>query len=106
MKEILVLFQSHQIAMLIPKQRGEGFKKVPLGHHACPLSALAYEIGYDLYGLDGALEVQTGYIALDDHERLTEKAVRPLAKFFGLPWRVVGMTEFWAKHPLKTAPVT
>lgn len=102
MKEILVCFHQTRISMLIPKGRGDGFLKVPLGHHDCPLSRLAYQIGYDLSGLDGALEVETGYIVRNEYPVLLEKAVKPVAQLLGMPWRIVEKNEYWANHPTKT----
>lgn len=102
-KEILVCFFMMRIDMLIPKVRGTGFRKVPLGHHDCPLSRMAYKIGYDLWGLDGALEIDTGHISRDAHEGLMEDVVSPIAEHLGLPWRVVSETEYWNRHPVKSA---
>lgn len=101
-KEILVYFLTYQIFMLIPKQRGQGYKRQPLGHHICPLSELAYEIGFDLYGLGGHLEVCTGYMDPDDHPRLIEKAVKPISALLNYDFRIVGYTEFWQNHPIKS----
>lgn len=105
-KEILVYFQQTTIDMLIPKQRGGGFKMVPLGHHHCPLSMLAYQIGFDLFGLDGALEVQTGWISPGSEKRLINQAVRPIAELLGFSWRVVTRTEYYANHPRVTVRVS
>ena len=97
--EILVCFFQWHMSLLIPKKRGNGFQKVPLGHKVCPLSSLAYKIGYDVYGLDGALDVQTGWIGSSDQDRLVEKVVKPIADLLGYPWRVVDRSDFWSNHP-------
>lgn len=63
---------------------------------------MAYQIGYGITGLDGALEIETGYIFRDNYEQLIAKVVRPIAQHLGMPWRVVDETECWAMHPVKT----
>lgn len=98
--EILVMFSQRSIDMLIPKKRGTGFLKTPLGHHHCPLADMQYEIGFDLWGFDGSLTIMTGWIEKKDYDNLIEVAVRPIAVHLGFPWRVVTTNEFWENHPI------
>jgi hypothetical protein len=102
-KELLICVQRDQraVMVLVPKQRGEGFLKVPLGHHVNAVSKLCEEIGYDTFGLEGHLHFETGYI---NHGEQWNKAVAhigdALAAHYGLPWREVREPEFWDNHPI------
>lgn len=98
--EILVMFFDRSIEMLVPKRRGEGFLKMPIGHHYSPLAAFISELGYDAYGLDGNISVQTGYIPRADEAKWVEKVVAPIAEHLGFPFRVVRPAEYWDKHPI------
>ena len=104
MKELLVYARpfGSEINILVPKMRGTGYLKVPLGHHACPLSSLAYDIGFDLYGLEGSLDVQTGYYEEARCEELLAHIMPLLAKHYGMTWRLVDTDEYQANHPIKT----
>lgn len=104
-REILVLIGYRNIYMLIPKKRGVGYLKQPLGHHACPLSELAYQIGFDMCGLDGHLEVCTGYIAPNRHQYFIDKAVKPISNLLGYEYRLVTDREFFANHPVQVTGV-
>lgn len=95
-KELLVLFRSKSIGILVPKQRGEGFLKVPLGHHNCPLSQLARDIGYDIFGLDGELEIQTGYIEQADYAKMQAEVIQPISELTGFAYRVVQPEEYYS----------
>lgn len=44
-KIILVFFGTNDINLLIPKKRGKGYLKQPIGHFNCPLSTLSRDIG-------------------------------------------------------------
>lgn len=103
-KEILVCFLSGRVEMLIPKKRGEGFLKVPLGHHHNGLSKVAMTLSYDVFGLDGALEIvlprSQAYIMPKDQTVFLKTNVEPLTNYLGFPYRVVSSGEFWTKHPV------
>jgi hypothetical protein len=105
MKELLVLARpdTYEVNILVPKRRGEGFVKVPLGHHVSPLTQIAYDIGYDIFGLDGSLAVQTGFIWRDKKKALLEHIMPPIAAHYGMPWREIGADEYWQLHPLGDA---
>lgn len=100
--EILVAFFVGRVDMLIPKKRGGGFLKVPLGHHHNGLSRVAMNTQYDVTGLDGALEIEIGRchsIMEKDRPEFLKRSVEPLANYLGFPYRVVDHNEYWAKHP-------
>lgn len=100
-KILLVYFSVESIDILVPKKRGEGFLKVPLGHHACDLSTFTSEhISFDVFGLDGMLSVQTGYISQSQYAELEESVVKPLSAFYNYPYKIVSHEEFWSHHPL------
>ncbi|MGQ1270003.1 hypothetical protein ACT4XR_19890 (plasmid) [Acinetobacter baumannii] len=92
-KVILVFFGTKDINLLIPKKRGKGYLKQPIGHFNCPLSTLSRDIGYDFFGLDGFLKVQTGYI--NDKEEITHQVVIPISEFYGYKWREVDTNTFF-----------
>lgn len=98
-KEILACFFTRELSLLIPKKRGTGFLLVPLGHHACPLSEL--NIPYDIFGLDGSLDIQTGYIDRERRSLLEKEAIVPIAGLLGFPYRIVSENEFFENHPIK-----
>lgn len=99
-KILLVYFSVESIDILVPKKRGEGFLKVPLGHHACALSGFTNEhIPFDVFGIDGMLSVRTGRMS-QRHDELEESVVKPLSAFYGYPYKIVSHEEFWSHHPL------
>lgn len=98
-KILYVHFCRENIFILVPKSRGNGFLKVPLGHHACPLSDfILHNLDYDVYGLYGMLSVQTGFIGKDKHKALEDSVVKPLAEYYNYPYQLISHEEFWAKH--------
>ncbi|EPU8966723.1 hypothetical protein ACV0OF_003836 [Acinetobacter baumannii] len=94
-KIILVLFGIQEINMLIPKKRGKGYLKQPLGHYNCPLAALSRDIGFDFNGLDGYLEIQTGYLTDKDKVDLTQRVVVPISNFYDYKWQEVDRNTFF-----------
>lgn len=107
-KELLVYIPAGMqcVMILVPKRRGEGFLAAPFGHHNNPaLSNVAYEIGYDLFGLEGHLEVDTGSLYREADkaggmDKFLERIMTPISLHYGMPWRQVG-EEFWDLHPVK-----
>lgn len=49
--------QTYSVIFLIPKKRGVGFLRQPVGHHVNDLSRFIAKLGYDCFGLDGYLDV-------------------------------------------------
>ncbi len=88
------------VTILVPKRRGEGFLRQPFGHHVGQLTVIENEIGFDIWGLDGSLDVQTGSIYGKDIDALVTKIITPLCSHYGMAYRVVDSDEYWTKHPL------
>lgn len=105
-KELLYIFRERGIHILVPKKRGEGFLRTPIGHHQSPLSHLAYKIGYDLFGLDGEIFVDSGYIGKDDKPRMIERVLEPISQLLGFPHREISRQEYYDLHPIKTEEPT
>lgn len=99
---LLVLVNERAVNVLVPKQRGEGFLKVPFGHNRGPLSAVEAEIGFDMSGLDGDLFIETGH-TYGRREDLLKRIMPPLAAHYKLPWREVDKEEFYRLHPVAIA---
>lgn len=102
-KALLYVFLERSLQVLVPKKRGVGFQKVPIGHHETSLSSLAYDIGYDMFGLDGSIHVETGYVALEKEEAVAKKVLEPISRLLRLPYREISRTEYWQLHPTKTS---
>jgi hypothetical protein len=56
------------ISMLIPKKRGHGYLKRPVGHHANKLSLFIDDLGLDCVGIDGYLHIVLGRRKIDPME--------------------------------------
>lgn len=102
-KVILVQFLIRSMDMLIPKKRGEGYLRQPLGHHNNSLTNfIDEEIGFvgmsqiDVFGLDGYLSFQGRFIDDEEKIRMTETILKPLSeKFYRMPYKVVDSEEFF-----------
>lgn len=83
-RKFLWAWQLRTLEVLVPKQRGKGWLKVPAGHHAeARIQELETAAGCDVWGLDYTLSFQTGYTGdLDDEGRKWRKDFE--AKVF--PW--------------------
>lgn len=58
-RELLYSWSAAMFRVLVPKQRGQGFLRVPYGHHPKPeLDRIAEVAGCDVWGLDGALDFE------------------------------------------------
>jgi hypothetical protein len=104
LKELLVYPWALHISVLVPKRRGEGYLKMPFGHHVTALSEVERQVGYDLWGLDGSLDIQVQPVP---HEKdklleLLERIIPPIATHYGMTWRLVEHDEYIEKHPIKT----
>lgn len=61
-RKFLWAWQLYTLEVLIPKQKGKGWLRVPAGHHSEKrVSELQYAAKCDVWGLDGTLSFQTGY---------------------------------------------
>lgn len=63
MKEMPFIIEPKSILILIPKTRGTGFLRQPVGHHSGnKFEAAVNDIfNVDCCGLDGFLDIDTGY---------------------------------------------
>lgn len=84
------LFKGMQIK--VPKRRGTGFLKVPCGHHHEPWM---HDIGYDVTGLDGMIDIECGYVKKEDQEEVAEKIMPLIQKRFDFEWELVHSSDFW-----------
>lgn len=99
-KELLYSWVANGFNVLVPKQRGEGFLKVPYGHHIKKgLDAAADAGNCDVYGLDGVLEFN--WFTFDAGKRAAfVSAVVPLLEaHYGWPAREIDQYEFWRLRP-------
>lgn len=107
-KEMLVAFFLGRVEVLIPKKRGEGFLKMPVGHHDNAISRfMRRNTSFDVSGLDGSLEIEIGQyhsIPRDKEQDFVRRNIQPLAEHLGFKVRIVSCTEYWAEHP--TAKLT
>lgn len=98
--ELLAYIATPNLMVLVPKQRGAGYQKAPLGHHMNPLAKLSMDKGWDMTGLDGHLNIEVPPCYGAKERAATLEVYMPaLAKFYGLPWREVDEREFWSLHP-------
>lgn len=90
--------------MLVPKRRGEGYVKVPYGHHHIPgLDEIADKAGCDIWGLDGALDFQVSDALYHGPESDRVKFIGVIAplleRYYGFPSREIVAAEFWQLNP-------
>ena len=103
-----MLLRGSSISVLVPKTRGAGYMRCPLGHSKHPiLSDLSWDLGVDMCGLDGDLQIEGTHIyhGADDDEVIADYIV-PLSEALGFPFRVVDAAEFYALHPVKNKTCT
>jgi hypothetical protein len=81
------------VCLLIPKERGEGFKRQPAGHHRNKLiDFVDAQIGLDCTGLDGYLLVVTPSYRAEEY---VERVVPLLAEFTGANPQRLGIDDFF-----------
>ena len=94
MKKILVsAWLDGGIQMLIPKQRGGGFLKVPAGHHH---SEWMRNIQYDIDGLDGYLNIDCGVNSweTDRIKTILDEIMPVICEKFPYQWEIISRYEF------------
>lgn len=98
MIEALYLWNHGGLNVLVPKQRGIGFLRCPLGHHSIPeLTDIAHSEGIDIWGLDGVLELDYRYKGLKEQKIITQRVMPKLATYFKFSsWREAGFEEFYS----------
>jgi hypothetical protein len=104
-KKILVLDRPpYTLMALIPKKRGSGFQKVPIGHNAQKwISTLEDAVQGDVFGLEGCIAVDlTGHRST---EHVADAFREALAKVYAYPVETVDHETFWKNHPLKAGSV-
>ncbi|WP_219096196.1 hypothetical protein [Pseudomonas sp. UMAB-40] len=104
-KEMLVCKMDGRIEVLIPKRRGIGFLKAPLGHHMNDLARLSHELDLDFVGLDGALEIYGACMSPlkgDDYSAVITQALPAISALNGFPFRVVERAEFYLRFQAAT----
>lgn len=105
-KELLYCWTAGNFSVLIPKKRGEGYLKVPYGHHyIVELTEIGTQMGCDVDGLDGALTFDVkGAIyhgSQKGREEFSGEVMPLLEKYYGLPSREITNDDFWRLNPVK-----
>lgn len=107
-KQLLYCWVAQGFNVLVPKTRGQGFLKVPYGHHHDPaLSEIGDSVGVEVTGLEGALHFWCpGSIYHGPQEGQQEFAARvmpELEKHYGWASREITASEFWKLNPYSRA---
>ena len=92
MSEAIYMWDRGGLNILIPKRRGTGYLKCPIGHHSVPvLTDIENTVGADFCGLDGYLQVnyiRRPYGHAKSEAEATAKIMPLLARHFGFTtWR-------------------
>jgi hypothetical protein len=102
-RELLFHWSAATLEVLVPKRRGEGYLKVPFGHHEdAGLARIERVAGCDIWGLDGSLSFQCGTgVATYETARaeFTTRVMPALAAHYAMGFREAGAVEFWDLHP-------
>lgn len=99
-KYIPYIIEMYSVNFLIPKKRGEGWLKYPVYHHVDTLSSLIkHELGYDICGLDGYINVDTGWTMDKDFSKL----IRAISEFYGLECKLVNREWWYDQLIIKTS---
>lgn len=104
-KALLYCWVAQTLSVLVPKKRGEGYLKVPYGHHYNEaLTDIANAAHVDVTGLDGALEFECGGSVFHGGEaarnEFLSKVIPRLETYYGYAAREIHEKEFWEKNPL------
>ena len=93
-KVIFYMFNRDSVCFLIPKKRGHGFLKVPAGHHYKKgdiSSTIQHELNYSCSGLDGYLDVETGF----HNDRTYPKLYKLLRGYYGFPVKQIDRSKWF-----------
>lgn len=86
---------------LVPRLRGDGYLKRPVGHHHEPwIAVLEDAVRGDVSGLDGHVEVET----FGDTTDVLPDFRDALEQVWGFPVRMVDRNEFFERHPVGSDP--
>jgi hypothetical protein len=84
------------LSVLIPKRRGTGYLRYPLGHHRVEkLADIEYDEGIDLCGIDGYLQLEYGYRKPDERREIEARVMPKLAAHFGFTSWHEDCALFW-----------
>lgn len=102
MRELLYTWGSWSLLVLVPKIRGVGFLKVPLGHHHDPfLSQMEQDCRCDITGLDGHLDFDCRLGGGDGRrDAFVAQCIPKLEKHYKCPSREIGHGQFFDLIPL------
>ena len=103
--ELLYCWVGCQFSVLVPKKRGQGYLRVPYGHHNIQeLTDIATKMQCDICGLGGELEFigsrSVYFGSRADRLDFAAKLMPLLEEYYGFPSREVDETEFWQSHPI------
>lgn len=104
-KKLLYCWVAQGFDVLIPKRRGQGFLKVPLGHH-CDDGLFDVEMAAhcNLFGLDGALSFHCNgkiYFGGDDKRKEFVNTVMPMLEaHYGLASEEIHEADYWRLNPV------
>jgi hypothetical protein len=91
-KEILYIIEAVSVNFLIPKKRGTGYLKTPVGHYSNELaSKIEKEFPYDVCGLDGYLCVDTGATWGKNYDKL----IKLISSHYGLPIKTISRNRWY-----------
>jgi hypothetical protein len=104
-RELLYYWDLGGLNVLVPKRRGVGFLRCPLGHHYVEFYAsLETELHCDICGLDGALYFEFHPRLNTAHPRsvleaMTQRVMAKLGAHHIATFREVGVDEFHRQLP-------
>jgi hypothetical protein len=95
------------VDMMIPKQRGEGYLKTPIGHHPNALSKfIEREVNFRGYGfatvigLDGYVTLPFNYIDESFVSDIEQEIIKPIAEFIGCGYELITRDNLLSKLQL------
>ena len=105
-KVLLYCWVSRGFSVLVPKQRGTGYLKIPYWHNNnTALNKIADSVRCDVSGLDGALDFEGLGLSKIFHGSTEHRAafaaiVMPqLEAHYLMDSREVDTVDYWANHP-------
>lgn len=102
--DLLCCWVSNGFHVLVPKLRGDGFLRVPYGHHHdSGLSHIAAMAECDVFGLDGSLEFECPPVyggGQGARDEFATSIIPLLESHYGASARMIHVDEFWALHPV------
>lgn len=93
----IYMWDGSGLNVLVPKKRGDGFLRCPLGHHwVDEIGRIEATEAVDVCGLDGYLQLSYGPIwALPERELIVARVMPKLASYYGFTeWRE-STSDFW-----------